>query len=318
MPKNTSELYYEHPIFNPLSLHLDTPMMHEIHDEITRWLWTGATGGVIYGAARSGKTTALVNIGKKLRLRSGQLIPSFYLSVPTRDQKTITSVLRHICDSAELPYTKFAVADSLAKMFLHHVIDATEINQCRRVLLIVDEMQRLKTAQFNVFAEMYDELRQLGILLTVIFIGNDPECWNVINALDHKRHAHILGRFFIQVVPYSGIRSEEGVRACLREYDTLKFPEDGPTYTEFFLSEPFAQGYRLTSLSSDLWRVFREYQLEYKLESWGMQYFTTIVNTLLSDMLPTHGCDSFCDEMIHECIKISGLVPSVVGSNYDD
>lgn len=304
--------YYDHPVFHPLNLSLDTPMMASLHDEVTRWIWTGATGGMMYGTARIGKTTALSRLSTQLKARSGQRVPVFYVSVPGRDQKTITSVLRHLCDSAKLAYSPRAVSDQLSQMFLHHVMDVTHLAGCASALLIVDEMQRLNAAQFDVFAEMYDQLRLLDISLTVLFSGNDPECFRVIDRLDTKKHAHIVGRFFLQSIHFQGLGSAESVRLCLGQYDTLRFPEDGPTFTEFFLKDDFERGWRLTSVAGDLWRVFSEYKKDHKLDSWGMQYFISTVNTLLADMLPKHGCDSFCDDMMHECIRVSGLVPSLV------
>jgi AAA domain len=312
MPVNKAKNYYDHPVFHPLNLSLDTPMMASLLDEVTRWMWNGATGGMVYGAARIGKTTALSRIATQLQARSGQLIPVFYVSIPGRDQKTITSVLRHLCDSAKLAYSSRAVSDQLSHMFLHHMLDVTKIAECSNALLIVDEMQRLNAAQFDVFAEMYDQLRLLNISLTVLFSGNDPECFRVVDTLGPQKHAHIVGRFFLQSIHFKGLCSAESVRLCLGQYDTLRFPESGPTYTEYFLKEEFKKGWRLEGLAADLWRIFSEYKKGYKLDSWGMQHFTSAVNALLADMLPTHGCDSFCDDMMHECIRVSGLVPSLV------
>ncbi len=44
--------YYDHPVFNPNRLRLKTEAMKKLNEDIHRWLWTGATGGLITGGAR--------------------------------------------------------------------------------------------------------------------------------------------------------------------------------------------------------------------------------------------------------------------------
>jgi hypothetical protein len=102
------------------------------------------------------------------------------------------------------------------------------------------------------------------------------------------------------------------VHRCLIQYDQLRYPDDGPTYTEYFLSEAIKQGWKLSTVSEDLWRIFRDYQRQYKIDSWGMQYFLVTVNTLLTDFLPTHGVEHINDDMIHESVRVSGLIPSLI------
>jgi len=43
-----------------------------------------------------------------------------------------------------------------------------------------------------------------------------------------------------------------------------------------------------------------------------MKYFTAAANVLLTDFLPHYGVDAASEEMIHEAIKISHLVPDLV------
>ena len=78
------------------------------------------------------------------------------------------------------------------------------------------------------------------------------------------------------------------------------------------MPEYVQQGGALASWSPRLWRIFREYQTRYKLKDWGMQYFVTTVNTMLMDMLPRYGTMDVDDDLIHECISVTGLIPSIV------
>jgi len=143
-------------------------------------------------------------------------------------------------------------------------------------------------------------------------VGNDPECWSIVESLEAPNYSHIHGRFFMQAIEFLGLSSKKQVEACLSQYDTLRHPEEGPTYAECFLPEATKKGWPLAMLAEDFWRIFGGYKKTYKFKSWGMRYFTAAVKTLLTDFLPKYGVDAFDDEMLHACIRVSGLIPSLV------
>ena len=304
--------YYDHPVFNPNRLRLKTEAMKKLNEDIHRWLWTGATGGLITGRARVGKTTALLELTNELYTRGKVAVPAYYVSIPNRDTKTIVSVFRQLCWSANLRVKHRDRADHLADRYVHFVVDKAVKTGCSNAVLIVDEMQRLVANQLNAFAELYDKLLLLDVSLTVIFVGNDPECWHLVDEIENSQYAHIHGRFFTQGLSIQGLTSKAQVQSCLSQYDKLCYPQNGPSYTEYFLPDATKKGWRLSSLSNDIWRIFSSYKKNYQIDSWGMKYFTTTINTLLSDFLPHHGIEQFDDDMVHECIRISGLVPSLV------
>jgi hypothetical protein len=304
--------YYDHPVFHPDRLRLKTPALAKLQEDLTRMLWTGSTGGLITGPVRVGKTTATRWISTELCTRDGISIPCYYISVPPRDRRTVLSVFRHLCWSVGLRAANHDRADHLSDRFVHYITDQAAARGCRSAVLIVDEMQRLTPLQFGPFAELHDRLRLLDILLTVFFVGNAQESSDLIEEIEQPHNAHIYGRFFTQRSSFLGLTNKRAVKSCLSQYDRLKYPDDGPTYTEHFLPEAVRGGWKFASLAGDLWSEFRGYQRAYHIESWGMQYFTVTVNTLLADFLPARGIDNFGEEMVRECIAISGLVPELV------
>src|SRR5690606_35619134 len=121
------------------------------------------------------------------------------------------------------------------------------------LLLFVDEMQRLSLKQLNIFAELYDRLLVQRIHLMTVFIGNHPQCMELIELTKLDTSAHIRGRFFTQYYRFKGLASRKELEICLAQYDSLKYPDDGPTYTEYFLPDAYQKGFRFISLSSGLW-----------------------------------------------------------------
>ncbi len=280
--------YYDHPVFDPLGLQLETPETTRLENQLLQWLWTGSTGAYVTGESRTGKTTALEMLSQRLVLRNGNPVPVHLISFPPGDASTIASVFRNLCLSAELKCSPRDQGDTLKKRFFDFLLDKASIQEVNRLVLLVDEMQRLSARQINAFAHLYDLLRKAEISLMTVFIGNSPDCKDLIEEINKPENAHLYGRFFTQSTQFSGLRSAKDVGNCLKQYDKLRYPlNTGPTYTEYFLAKEVRKGWKLGNLTHQLWGVFREYQKDYRLESWGMQYFTSTVNTLLVDFLPS-------------------------------
>ena len=309
------ELTDDHPLYNPLSLFLRTSEIDRLSETLTQWLWTGQTGGFIKGKPRVGKSTALKMLADQLHTRTGKPIPSHVFTVPPRDKGTIQAIYRNLCISADikLTSTRLRNTDAMLEDFFHYFMDMALETKSKRVLLFVDELQRLTIDQIEVFAELHDLAARREVLLVVVFTGNDTQCDKLINRIKTTKRELIHKRFFTQELAFKGLRSVEDVQACLEQYDTLRFPlNTGPTYTEAMLPKDFAAGFRLKNLATTIWNVFREYQLKLKLDAWAMKYFTTSITTLLVDYLPEDGVEHFCEETVEACIEVSGLVPSVV------
>lgn len=310
----TSPEYFAHPVFDQARLHLDTPAIRALSEFAHGLLWRGAPGGVVMGAARSGKTTGLHRLPGTLTARDGTRVPSRYVSRPVRDQRTVLSVFRQLCMNAGSYVGARESADVLAARYVEDLAEVAAAAESPSVVLFVDEMQRLTPLQFNAFAELYDALRERDIQLSVLFTGNDQECEGLLEAIEAPEYAHVHGRFFTHRMRFRGLTSRQEVQQCLEQYDRLRYPEGGPTYTEYFLPKAFERGWRLESIGSDLWRLFHEQQKAYRIDSWGMQYFTVTVNLLLADYLAQKGVESLSDELIRACIQASGIVRSLIQS----
>lgn len=302
----------DHPIYTPNGVILETAATSHLLDVLIRWAWNGATGGLVYGEARIGKTQALQQLKSKLVTRSGDVIPAVYFSVAQRDVNSIAGIYRLLCNSVEISHSKHDRADYLADAMVFYLSDFADKEKCKSVVLFVDEMQRLNVKQLNIFAELYDRLKLLQIHLMTVFIGNDPECIELIDLTKATRFAHVRGRFFTQFHRFEGLLSVNDVRKCLQQYDSARYPHDGPTYTENFLPLAVSQGFKLASLSPDIWKYFCDFAKPHGFNSWGMQYFMAAVNCLLLDFLPQHGVNAFSQEMFDAALGVSGIVASKV------
>jgi len=310
--------YYDHPIFNPLKFKLETPEMTRLQNFLLQLLWTGCTGAYILGGSRYGKSYAIEILiqWQRLVLRNGKPVPSLYFSVPETDTGTIASLHLNLCDSAGLDTKSRTTGSALMNRFLTFMIDTAVEQKAEYFILFVDQMNRLNIKQLNAFAHLYDIMWHAKINLMTIFIGNTYDCDHLLDHINQQENAHLYGRFFTRHFDFHGLESVNDVKACLQQCDTLRFPaENGPTYTAFFLPDAAKLGWKLASLASQLWRIFQEYQKTYKIPSWGMQYFYGTVKTLLVDFLPKLDVNDVDDRIIHECFRVSGLIPDSVKNN---
>lgn len=300
--------YYNHPLFHQKRLVLMTPAMGTLKNDLLRLLWNDGTGAFLYGMSRVGKTRALEILVPQLKTRSGISIPHYYLEIPPRDQGTIMSIFRNICFNYGLRETSRDRADHLADRIVHFVADKAEESGCEEALLVVDEFQRLNLFQLEAFEELHDKCLRLDINLIVLFVGIDPECLTLVSQIEKPKNAHIRGRFFTEGIEFKGLTSQKDVAACLAEYDRLRYPEKGLTYAEFFTKK----GWKLKSLSRDLWRVYKDdFESIHQINSWPIKYFVRAVRILLTDIFYERGFDNFDDDLLHGCIDTSGLIPSL-------
>ena len=234
------------------------------------------------------------------------------------DRKSLRAVFYDLCDSSGLKAGSRDTREVLAGRYLHYLLDKVTSMRCPYIALFVDEAQRLVPRQFNAFAELYDKLERKHVSLSVVFVSNEQESTALFNTIMNKSdYAHVRGRFFHRVRDFYGLTNEADVKYCMGQFDVLRYPKDGPTYTEHFLPKEVAAGWRFASLSKDVWRIYAQYKKAYKIRSWGMKYFGVAICTLLSDYLPRFGVDAFEDEMFRECIKISQLIPDLTKSSND-
>lgn len=302
-----------HPIFNTSEFFIQTPMISELKGKLHSWLWNGATGGLILGDYRIGKSRAVRHISDQLVNRLNQPIIVKCMTVKPRDVNTIRSVFRNLCFALEIESKARSTSDDMANQLVHFFGDMAQVNDTRQVVLMVDEFQRLSLNQLHAFAELYDNLSDLKINLTVLFIGNLEASKHLVEQILRDEHELIRGRFFTQSFNYHGIRGIEDLHECLSAYDLKN--NDTVSTTEAFLPMEYSRGFRLAALSSQIWDIYdQNYRQTLNLKSWGMHYFTAMVKALITDYLPAYGCDNEDDinAMIDESIKVSGLIPCLV------
>ena len=304
-----------HPIWDTMRFPFATPAISKLKSEICLWANSGITGGVVLGDGRTGKSISIGMIKEAIKLNNtNQTLPSITYRAKKRDKRTIAQCYRNLYRiTGEKDKKGYSVEDMMDQIVCY-ILDLAAMHSNRQVLLFVDEFQRMTLDQLIVFAELQDEL--LGdykALLNVFLFGNTDESDHILEQVKTPQYNFLQGRFFIQKYVFRGITNKDELSKCLRQYDTLRFPDiDGPTYTEHFLPEAFKSGWRLENLADLIWKTYLRVKKPERRTSWGMKYFTGTIAPLLSGYLKKEGVNRVNEAMVYRAIQASGLITNEI------
>ena len=306
-----------HPMRNPLALAIRTPMMNKIIDHIEEVLFDHDSGTCLLGTHRIGKTTAMLMIVEYLNSRENRLAYCHYFSADKLEKNTIKQMYEIFCYQENIQTKVNAKGLDLRELIIHRLLDKLIISGGSQIVLLIDELQRLNTQQLDALASLHDIFRRLKINLCIIFVGNTAPSLKLIEVTEDANNRLIYGRFFENQKEIFGIRSKIELRKCLAEFDRLRYPEDGPTYTQYFISKDAPSDWKLTSLTDLMWDVYKKdfaSKIADKHRSWGMKYFISTVRTLLTYYLSSYWTEEqdALRIMISECMKRSRIIPERV------
>jgi len=293
-----------HLIFDPVNFRIDTPPIKALKKEIIKLVWTNALGAAVIGFSQAGKSVAITQLDGCIKDRNGGIIPIEVYSVHRRDRNTILALYYNIGNYLGLPVANSRDVERMSGQILSYFAEMAWNNKTNKVILFVDEAQRLKINQLDLFAELQDKLKIMyGVLLIIVYVGNKEQLSTLLNKISRGENQHLEGRYFLRSIEFHGLKNAREVAACLKQYDNMCDPKTGLRLTEYFLEEEFNKGFRLENISNIMWGVFKDYKKQYKLNSWGMGNFICSVNLLLTDYLPRFPHDDSGEQIRQMVIK---------------
>jgi AAA domain len=304
--------HFDHPLYDALWSGFDTCAYQAFKESVTYWLWTGCTGGFVFGPSRAGKTSALERIVHDIEWRDGRQPVTFSIAIGEDDIVTVTEIWRDLCRNIGMRVKSSMSSTDLRNNFYDYLLEQCFQRELNQVIIFVDEVQRLSMKQLGAFVRLYDNMRKLKVRVLCVLVGNEDESTGLLDQTKRDIYAHKRGRFFTQFHHFNGIQSKEELTRCLTQYDTLRFPQDGPCFTEYFLPRAYGQQWRMASLAPLIWQQFRFYKKNRRIPSLGMQYFRHIVDTLLMDRLPHIDPFLVDSQIIEDSFADSGLIASTV------
>lgn len=301
-----------HPIETTRYL-LGTQVINNFQDTVCRWIDNRAPGGMIYGKPRYGKTRAIRYLCQALPAIYGNDIPIF--SHSCRDYRVASEsaffedLLRAAGHSLITNGNSTAKRDRLRE----YLFEKVQFTEQDRLILFIDEAQKLHEQQYKWLIDLHNELDDVGINFIVLLVGQ-YELMHQYSTFKFGGKTQIMGRFMVHQHEFHGVRDIEDVVICLNGYDEdSEHPAgSGWSFTKYFYPALFTSGWRLAHSSEDLLEAFIQTHEKYGFVgdlNIPMQFFCRTVENVMKkfstlDEKPPH----LSIKVWTEAIKRSGYV----------
>jgi len=305
-----------HPIENGQYI-LPTKEVMRLMNTLKQIVINRLPGMIVHGRPRLGKSWAVKFASKHLPDEVGAPVPIFLSSCKQYRVPNEEKFYLDLLNDFKFPFPAKRKPADMRRQIVNLMLEKGERSVLRRVVLVIDEAQRLAEWQFNCLIDIYNELDRENIGMSVVSVGQEELLSRRSFFLEQKK-AQIIGRFMTHEHHFHGIQTKEDIALCLHCYDEIsEFPDNsGWSYTRYFFPEAYQEGSRLEHFTQDLYNLFIEIRREYGLAKdfeIPMEYFAYTVENALK-IYGANGKQSkwLTLNQLKEAIKISGYIESEI------
>lgn len=238
------------------------------------------------GEHRVGKTKAIQYAVQRLRAEL-PFMAFFVYSAETRHRLNKAALCRDILKQWKYPLQQKQDPSAVLLRVLMTGAAQAGGHDC---VLFIDEAQKLDAADLGFIAEIWNDLRPLFVLLTVL-VGRPGLASNLLKITP----ADIRTRFFVKLFNMAGIRSPTALRDYLKAYDTiLTYPEGSEwSYSRYFLRPAFDCAWRLENEALTFWdQLVQTSQAKPRIikeTGFRLAFVTDAIHTFLLDSMKLLG-----------------------------
>ena len=298
-----------HPIESK-SYIIETPAISVLCDDIGLHIRNRATGAMIAGRKRIGKSFGIVFAAKVMAERfPGLPIGTFELAPDTRVSQQ--SFLEDFLEDIGSSLIKNGRNPDKRRRIINFIHQKATACSYSAYLLFIDEAQVLQEMHYRWLIYISNRLKRRGVDLIVLLIGQD-ELFAYRAALVQGQKNEIVGRFMSMVSHFHGIQTLGQLKACLKSYDEAsEYPAgSGCSFVRFYLPKAFDAGWRMESLSELIWSAFRHAsrsETNAEEREIPMQHFCRTAERILMELAsPTVLVPDASPELIAEAVNASG------------
>lgn len=287
MPSKTTNVRFNNDHFptSKFDYSLVTPMILDTCDYVAAELEKMEVGICICGKSRYGKSRMIRHLEEKI----AEQYPTVTIAranMITRDRYTDTRFFMHLLTSM-LPDIEFeGSSDDLRTAIVRHFIVQCANKQDPRVLIILDEAQRLDPRQYSFLIDLTNAMDTESLAPTVLLVGQE-ELLSVREILLKQKRKDVIGRFFDRPILFEAITTEKTATSILRLYDDFTeaaYPKTSNTcITQAYVGKHFKQGFRLEHAARGFWSAFEKTANDMQMKAVvGMRNFTRVVEAGLT------------------------------------
>ena len=239
---------------------IPTAETERISKEIISIVANGLCGAVIAGEPRIGKTRMIKIVEDKLHKKFGEDLPVYSWICSERSAKTDKAFYTEMLHVLKFPDPK--KRDTALDMKLRLInaikIDA-ERTKMKKVVLFIDEAQRLEQRDFNWLITLYNELDAGDSRLIVFLVGQYHDMHVLLTKLRRERQNQIIGRFFTRFFDFYGIVDEKSLAFLLLSIDknmNYKYGKGSIMISRDLFPFSYDDKAGLMNLNAPIWEAF--------------------------------------------------------------
>jgi hypothetical protein len=274
----------------PTSKHdytIATPMMGDIYDIVSNEVDKMEIGVSVYSTSRFGKTRALDYIENEMIKRS----PSVTLARVIMTSRTLDSdrkFFAHVLSSINREDELFGDGDQLRTRIEQFFLVQCSEKQDPRLLLMIDEAQRMTPRNFSYLIDLTNHAERLGMAPTVLLVGQ-PELLDRRDELLKQKRKDAVGRFLDNPIAFQGVTSAGLTEEILNQYDDytkVAFPQGSQIcITAAYVPDLYRKGFRLKQAAGPLWDAFKSSARDLQAEPIvGMRNLTRAIEMGLTEL----------------------------------
>ncbi|WP_420473691.1 ATP-binding protein [Noviherbaspirillum sp. ST9] len=234
-----------------------TPMMKDVLDLVCLEVERMATGIAIYGPSRIGKSRTIRYVLSEIRRKYPSVVCVNAVMVD-RKTRSDTRFFKGLATDMHLDIPVLGDGDDIRTAMIRHLLVRCAETHDPRVLIILDEAQRIKPHEYSYLIDLTNHLEKYGVSPTVILVGQ-PELLEQRDELIRLRRKDVIGRFLENPLSLEGVSCEEELADILRQFDdptAMRFPPDSNTcITAAYVSQLYARGFRLGEMAQPMWKA---------------------------------------------------------------
>ncbi len=294
---------------------IKTPTCAMYLKEMTTWLTTGSQGALIYGRPRLGKTSATRWVLKTLP----EIIGNFpTIEIPVREQNIASerAFFQHTLRCARHRHALTGTAGDKRDRLNEWLVARALRSPVNAAVLFFDEAQLLQDHQFDWLLNIGNELDKAGCRLFCLLVGQSELADRKQDFIEDGKE-QIVGRFMVRELEFSGIKSEQGLISCFKEFNDTLYPlESRMPFAANFIPRAVKNGFNLQELAPAFWSVFRDKWISIGLDqdniSIPMHYINSSLIGLLNSLV-SHDKEGMAVsyDLIARSISASGYIESL-------
>ncbi len=282
-----------------------TKTIASAYQMIREQIWLGRPSLYFYSRPRMGKSQCAMAIKHLIT----QEFHEKFVVLVSCDVSESELVVETICKAINLmPKNREKLAKLRGRLTTHIACELSSIGG-NHFLLMLDEMQALGLDDYKHLQVIQNDLKIMGITTTTIGFAQSE-----INSLHATfrvaKQDAILARFLSQRIAFEGCTDESWLRELLENFDEelIYPPHSGCSYSQFFLPQAFANGFRLSTYAPLIYKEVRQATGAASVPIPVEHLFTAIEYMLISSRMSDTSDYKLSSEVVKHAIVDSNMI----------